>query len=116
ISAIGNDPVSFWSALRDGRSGIRTISSFDASVLPCRIAGEVPDFDARDYIDKKDRRSLKVMARTIQLAVAGAQLGLNDSGIDKSQVDPARFGVEFGSGMIASELAELGEAAQASAT
>ncbi len=115
ISAIGHDAASVWDALRTGRGGVRTISSFDASALPTRIAGEIPDFDAKKYIDKSARKSLRVMARTIQLAVSAAQLALNDSGVDKAALDPARFGVEFGAGLIASELEELGDAAQASA-
>jgi len=115
ISAIGQDAASFWEALRSSRGGIRTISSFDASALPTRFAAEIPDFDAKSYLDKAARKSLRVMARTIQLAVAAAQLALDDSGVDKAQLDPTRFGVEFGSGLIASELDELGDAAQISA-
>jgi 3-oxoacyl-[acyl-carrier-protein] synthase II len=115
ITAIGQDPTSLWDALRGGRGGIRTISSFDASALPTRFAAEVPDFDAKKYLDKTARKSLRVMARTIQLAVAAAQLALDDSKVDKAALDPTRFGVEFGSGLIASELDELGDAAQASA-
>jgi 3-oxoacyl-[acyl-carrier-protein] synthase II len=115
ISPIGSDLASFWSALHTGRSGIRTITSFDASALPSRIAGEIPDFDARTYIDKKDRRSLKMMARTIQLAVAAAQLAMDDSGVEKQQLDPTRFGVEFGAGLVATELDDLGDASLVSA-
>jgi 3-oxoacyl-[acyl-carrier-protein] synthase II len=115
ITAVGQDAVSLWDALRGGRGGIRTITTFDASALPTRFAAEVPDFDPKNYVDKKDRRSLKVMARTIQLAVSAAQLALDDSGVDKAALDPTRFGVEFGSGLIASELDELGDAAQVSA-
>jgi 3-oxoacyl-[acyl-carrier-protein] synthase II len=115
VTAIGQSPASLWESLRGGRGGIRTISSFDASALPTRFAAEIPDFDAKNYIDKKDRRSLKVMARTIQLAVSAAQLALDDCGVDKATLDPARFGVEFGSGLIASELEELADAAQVSA-
>ena len=55
------------------------------------------------------------MARTIQLAVAAAQCALDDSGVDKEKLDPTRFGVEFGAGLIATELEELGDAALASA-
>jgi 3-oxoacyl-[acyl-carrier-protein] synthase II len=115
LSPIGLDVASFWVSLREGRSGVRPIRSFDPSGLPVRIAGEIPDFDAKNFVEKKDRRSLKMMARTIQLAVAGAQRALEDGRVDKSKLDPTRFGVEFGSGLIASELPELGEAARVSA-
>src|SRR5205807_726998 len=77
--------------------------------------GEIIGFDAKAYLEKKERKSLKVMARTIQLAVAAAQLALDDSRLDKQKVDPARFGVEFGSGLVATELEELAPASIASA-
>jgi 3-oxoacyl-[acyl-carrier-protein] synthase II len=115
LNPIGLAPASFWQSLLDRRSGVRGIRSFDASGLPVRIAGEVEGFDAKQYLDKKDRKSLKVMARPIQLAVAGAQAALNDAAIDKQRLDPTRFGVEFGASLIASELEELGVAAQLSA-
>src|SRR5262249_38666839 len=115
FTSIGQDVVPFWDSLRAGRSGIRRIQGFDTAGLPVNIAGEIPDFDARNYIDKKERKSLRVMARTIQLAVAAAQLAVNDAAVDKQRLDPARFGVEFGAGLIATELDELAEAALVSA-
>jgi len=57
---------------------------------------------------------LRMMARTIQLAVSAAQAALDDCKIDKNQLDPMRFGVEFGASLIASELEELGVATQLS--
>jgi 3-oxoacyl-[acyl-carrier-protein] synthase II len=114
LSPIGLDPQSYWDSLSAGRSGIRQVTLFDASALPVRIAGEIPDFDAKSYLDKKERKSLKMMARTIQFAVAAAQAALDDSAIDKAKLDRTRFGVEFGASLIASELAEIGPAAQAS--
>jgi 3-oxoacyl-[acyl-carrier-protein] synthase II len=114
VTSIGADASAFWEALRAGKSGIRRISLFDASRLPVQIAGEISDFDAKAFVDKKDRKGLRVMARTIQLAVAAAQRALDHGKVDKDKLDPARFGVEFGSGMIATELDELGEAALAS--
>lgn len=116
ISPIGLEKGAFWEALCTSRSGIRAITSFDASAFACRIGGEIVGFDAKNYVDKKERKSLKVMSRTIQLAVAAAQLAMDDSGIDKAHLDPTRFGVEFGAGLIASELEELGMASQISAT
>src|SRR5579871_991349 len=90
ISPLGQDPASFWDALRQGRSGIRPIRAFDVSALPVRFAGEIPDFDASRFVEKKDRKSLRVMARTIKLAVAAAQRALEDSGVDKAKLDPTR--------------------------
>ncbi len=115
ISPIGLDAASYWRSLQDGRSGIRPIQSFDASGLPVRIAGEIPHFNAKDFLEKENRKSLRVMARTIQFAVAGAQRALDDGKVDKSKLDPTRFGVEFGAGLIATELNDLAEAACVSA-
>ena len=56
-----------------------------------------------------------MMARTIQLAVAAAQRALDDGGVDKSKLVPERFGVEFGAGLIATELPEFADASRASA-
>jgi 3-oxoacyl-[acyl-carrier-protein] synthase II len=114
INPVGSTPEAFWASLAGGKSGVRSIQLFDASKLPVRIAGEVPDFNSKQYVEKDQRKSLRVMARSIQLAVAGAQLALKDSGIDKNQIDPTRFGVEFGSGLIATELEELAGAARVS--
>src|SRR5258708_14357295 len=115
LSPIGQDSSSFWHSLDQGKSGIGPIQAFDPSGLPSRIAGEITQFDPRKYLDKEARKSLKVMARTIKLAVAASQLALDDAKVDKSKLDPTRFGVEFGSGLIATELDELGEAAIVSA-
>jgi 3-oxoacyl-[acyl-carrier-protein] synthase II len=115
ITPIGLDKKTFWESLRAGRSGVRPITAFDPSTLPTRIAGQILDFAAKNYIEKEGRKSLKVMSRTIQLAVAAAQVALDDGRVDKTRLDPTRFGVEFGAGLIASELEELGVAAQLSA-
>jgi 3-oxoacyl-[acyl-carrier-protein] synthase II len=110
LTSIGQDSNSFWASLRAGRSGIRQLRAFDTSRIPVHIAGEVPEFDAKKYVEKKERKSLLIMARTIQLGVAAAKLAMDDCRVDKTQLDPTRFGVEFGAGLIASELDELGEA------
>ena len=114
LSPIGLDAASFWLPPRRP-SGVRPITAFDPSTLPVRFAGEIPDFDAKNYVDKKDRRGLKMMARTIQLAVGAAQLALNDAAVDKTKLVPERFGVEFGAGLIATELPELADASRVSA-
>ncbi len=66
-SSIGVGAAAFWDSLSHGRSGIRAITAFDTGNMTTRIAGEIAEFDAKQYIDKKDRKSLRIMARPIQL-------------------------------------------------
>ncbi|MDH7569388.1 MAG: beta-ketoacyl synthase N-terminal-like domain-containing protein, partial [Armatimonadota bacterium] len=66
----------FWEALLAGRSGIARIRSFDASIYPCQVAGEVKDFDPEAFMDGRRARR---MARFSQLAVAAAVLAVEDA-------------------------------------
>ena len=111
---LGLGSAAFAQALFAGRCGIRPIRSFDASELACRIGGEVEDFDPKLYLDKKDRKQLKFMVRTIQFAVAAAKLALEEGRLTPGNFDPARFGVVFGTGTIPGDLADLGDAARLS--
>jgi 3-oxoacyl-[acyl-carrier-protein] synthase II len=111
ITPLGCDAGSFWNALAEGKSGIRTITSFDPSPLATRFAGEIVGFDAKKFVTKESRKQLKVMARAIQFAVAAAQVALDHGKVDKSKLDPTRFGTEFGAGLLPSELVELAPAA-----
>jgi 3-oxoacyl-[acyl-carrier-protein] synthase II len=109
LTPLGMDPTSFYSALVSGRSGIKPIQNFDPSLLATRFAGEIVGFDIKKHLRTKDeRRQIRVMARSIQFAAAGADLALADGKVDKSKLDPTRFGVVFGAGLIPSELEELG--------
>lgn len=82
-----------WEGLLAGRSGVRTITQFDASESPTRIAGEIPDFEPQRYIDRKEARR---MARCSQVSVAVAQAALADAGIEIPVTDGDRFGVLMG--------------------
>jgi 3-oxoacyl-[acyl-carrier-protein] synthase II len=114
ITPLGLDLASIRTALRQGRSGIGPIRSFDASALPVRFAGSVEGFDARQYLDKKDRKRLNMMSRTIQFAVGAAKLALDDARLDPATLDPTRFGVVMGSGTLPSDMADLGPASTVS--
>lgn len=114
ITPLGATPADFWQALLAGRCGIKPIALFDATGLPVRMAGEITDFDAKVYFDKKDRKSLKMMARAIQLGVSASLLALRDAGVSAQTVDPTRIGIDFGAGLIASELEELAPASELS--
>src|SRR5262245_33274509 len=100
LTPIGSGPDPFWQSLLDGKSGVRAIRAFDTSGPPVRFAGEVEGFDARAHVEKSQRKSLRMMARPIQLGVSAAQLALDQGRVDKGQLDPTRFGVEFGHGLI----------------
>ncbi|MFO0842860.1 MAG: beta-ketoacyl-[acyl-carrier-protein] synthase family protein [Gemmataceae bacterium] len=114
LTPLGNDVDSLWKAMLEGKSAVRPIRSFDASGLPTRFAAEIDGFDAKGYVEKSQRKSLRVMARPIQLAVAAAKVALTHGQVDKSKLNPERFGIEFGAGLIASELPELADAARTS--
>jgi 3-oxoacyl-[acyl-carrier-protein] synthase II len=114
VSPIGIGREAFAASLRAGQGGIRTLAHIDTAGLPVRIGGAIAGFDPRDYIDKKDRKQLKMMVRTIQLAVAGARLALRDAALEPGKYDPERLGIVMGTGIIPGELADLGPAAQVS--
>ncbi|MHC4953237.1 MAG: beta-ketoacyl-[acyl-carrier-protein] synthase family protein [Planctomycetota bacterium] len=108
ISPNGIGTEAFWSATLAGKSGIAPIEAFDTEGFEVRSAGEVRDFRAQDYV--KNRKSLKIMGRNIRFGVAAARLAVESSGIDETQPDPTRFGVVMGSGIVPTDVVEVGQA------
>ena len=95
VSPVGKTVDQFWNSLVNGISGIAPITLCDPSPFPCKIAGEVKDFDPSEYMDLKDA---KRMARFSQLAVAASQMAIVDSGIDISDENVDEIGVFVGNG------------------
>ncbi|MEY2584250.1 MAG: 3-oxoacyl-[acyl-carrier-protein] synthase, partial [Verrucomicrobiota bacterium] len=97
ITPIGNELETFWENLKNGVSGIGKITAFDTSAYDCQIAGEVRDFDPKDYFNnpKDVRRS----DRYTHLAMAAAKMAMRDSGVDMDKVDRHRFGAIISSGI-----------------
>src|SRR4029078_3641363 len=115
LTPIGTDPDTFRRALAAGTSGVRRIRHFDAAALPCRVAAELPDFDAKTYlVEKEQRRSLKAMARTVQMGAAAAQLAMTDAGLKKGSVTPAPCGGDVGCVMVATDVDDVVGASHAS--
>ncbi len=91
VAPLGLDVPSLWSALVAGRSGIRRIKSFDTSSFDTKIAGEVQDFDATRFFDRKDVRRAD---RFAQLAVAAATEAVAEAKLETG-VDRDRVGVSI---------------------
>jgi 3-oxoacyl-[acyl-carrier-protein] synthase II len=96
VSPVGNNLQESWQSVLSGRSGIALITQFDARDLPCRIAGEVKEFNPGDYMDFKEARR---MSRASQLALAAARMAVADAGLPEPVADPERVGVLIGTGM-----------------
>ncbi len=115
VSPIGIGKQEFIEAIKAGKVGIKRITAFAADNFKSQIAGQLPDgFKCRDYVPKSYRKSIKVMARDIELAVAAADLAIRDSGIktkaidpDNVDIDPTRLSVNIGAGLICADLNEL---------
>src|SRR5437016_4964166 len=105
LSPNGVGRESYFAAVAAGRSGIRTITQFDASSLPCRIAGEV-DFDPLQWVDPKNIRHV---SRVVPMAIAATEEALRDAKLDPSRLDletRRNIGVMLGSGGGAVEFSE----------
>ena len=96
ITALGCSVDLLWDGLLAGRSGIRRINSFDPCNLPCQIGGEIPDFNPKDYIDRRDIRRLP---RSSQIALASAIQAVKDAGLPEIMRNPERAGVVFGTAL-----------------
>ena len=96
ITPIGNSIDSFWNSIKEGKNGIDNITLFDTKDFKVKLAAEVKDFNAEEYIGKKDAKRLD---RYTQLALVAAKECMKDSNIDLDKVDRERFGVLFGSGI-----------------
>jgi len=97
ISPIGNDIQTFWDSLKEGKSGIGPLTTFDASLFDSRIAGEVKNFEPQIYgITKKDTHR---MEKFVQYAIAASFQAIRDSGLDVEKENKERIGVLIGSGI-----------------
>jgi len=96
VTPLGNNVKEFWQGLIQGNSGLDKVTRFDLGDIPTQIAGEVKDFDASLYMDRKEVRR---MDRFTQYAVAAARMALEDADVDISKVSSDKVGVVLGSGI-----------------
>lgn len=96
ISPIGNTVADTWSAATAGKSGIATITKFDATSFSTQFAGEVKDFNIEDYIPGKEARHMDAF---IHFGVAAGMQAMQDSGLVVTEANADRIGVIVGSGI-----------------
>lgn len=132
MTPFGVGVESLWDGLLAGETRLERITRFDPSGFPCRLAGEVRNFSAKDHVPRHYRKAVKVMARDIELAVVAAKCAVEDARLstkgcprdgndqndsahergdglagDPPTYAPRRVGCHIGAGLIAAELDEL---------
>lgn len=95
ITPIGNNLKEYWDALLEGKSGAALITHFDTEHFKTKFACEVKQFNADDFLDRKEARKMDPFAH---YAMAASEEAITDAGL-KDNVDPDRVGVIWGSGI-----------------
>jgi 3-oxoacyl-[acyl-carrier-protein] synthase II len=96
LCGVGNTRDRVWEALLAGKSGMAEITQFDLTGHPVRFAAEVKNFDAYDFVDKKEARK---MGRFIHFAMAATQEAMQHCGLKVTADNAERVGVHIGSGI-----------------
>ncbi|MBI5023535.1 MAG: beta-ketoacyl-ACP synthase II [Candidatus Omnitrophica bacterium] len=96
ISPVGSGVEKFWKSLVEGKSGIRPITHFDASLFDCRICGDVPDYNPLEYFNSKEARHL---SRFVQFASVASREAVRNARLDLQKLDLDHAGVLIGSGI-----------------
>jgi 3-oxoacyl-[acyl-carrier-protein] synthase II len=96
VCGSGNTTEEVWSSLLAGRSAIGSITRFDVSAFPVRIASEIKNFDPLKFFEKKEVKKMDVF---IHYAVAAAQEAVDDSGLRITEENATRIGSYIGSGI-----------------
>lgn len=96
ITPIGNSVDTFWDSVKQEKIGFDKITYFDTTDFKCKIAAQVKDFDATQYMDKKAARR---MEQFCQFAVAATKEAIEDAKLDMTKEDPYRVGCAVGSGI-----------------
>ncbi|MBC3906110.1 MULTISPECIES: beta-ketoacyl-ACP synthase II [Undibacterium] len=96
ISPVGNTVADAWGAITSGKSGIATITKFDATPFTTHFAGEVKGFNVEEYIPAKEARNMDTF---IHFGIAAGIQAFQDCGITVTEENAERIGVIVGSGI-----------------
>lgn len=96
VTPIGNNVEEFWSAVKAKKIGFGEITRFDTTDFKCKLAAEVKDFNAKDFMDVKAAKRMELFS---QYAVVASKEALEDAKIDMEKEDPYRVGCAIGCGI-----------------
>lgn len=96
VTPVGNSVDTYWESLKAGKNGITKITRFDASETGITIAAELKDFDATQYMPRKETKRTDLFS---QYGIAAAVQAMEDSQLDTEKIDVDRFGVIVSSGI-----------------
>lgn len=103
VSPLGIDINKFWSSIKEGRSAVDFVTSFDVSEMPTKVAAEIKDFDPLDYMEKRQARR---KSRFMQFANVAADNAVKAANLNVNKIDKYKFGVIVGSGIGGMEIVE----------
>ncbi len=103
LTALGLDTEKTWEAIKEGKTGVKNIESFDASEFTCQVAGEIKDFDPENYFEKKE---IKKLARYTQLAIVASNMAIKDAKLEINEENAHEVGVLVSSGIGGLEIFE----------
>lgn len=96
ITPLGLNVEDFWNGIKENKAGIDFITKFDTTAFKAKLAAEVKEFDAKEFMDFKAAKRMELFC---QYAVAAAKEALLDAGIDMEKEDPYLAGTSVGSGI-----------------
>ena len=96
VTPIGLSVDEFWQSIKAQKTGFSEITKFDTTNYKCKLAAEVKEFDAKNYMDAKEARRMELFS---QYAVAAAKEAIEDAGLEMDQEDPYMAGCAIGSGV-----------------
>ena len=105
VNPLGNSVSEFWTNIQAGKCGIGPLTRVDPEEFESKVAGEILDFKASDFMDSKAARK---MALFTQYAVAASIEAMKDAGLDRGNMDPERLGTIIGNGIGGFEFLEEG--------
>lgn len=112
ITPVGTGVEKNWQALIDGKSGISSITSFDASAFPTQIAAQIKDFKPEEYI--KDRKILRMLYRGDDYGLVAAKMAIDNANFEHKGIDMTKGGIYIGSGKEIGSPERMFEAVHAS--